>query len=315
MKGKGKGKQAPKKNIGGGIDDIMNAFGDDQMDAGFNNFEKNFNPEKDFDMPIYNNIDSQFDNFSKMLGGGGDDIDLTKENNTNKETEDDKLLKAILGEAGVSTKKKKNDDMDELSKALKMAEVNLNKKHGGNSDAELLKGILSGDGNKQKKKDDGMDDLNNILNMAENKLKNKDKDDMALIGKFLSKEEMSEVDQEKKEVKKEVKKEENKFEDKYPLQQEKIFHRINKMNSLTVLEKEIEVCKMIIVYKKKNNLESTEWENKIDQANKQLNVIKNKVESGEMDFEAYKKTIIDELNYEQKLLKRRRTRKKARRKK
>ena len=303
MKDKGKGKKVPQKGKGN-IDDIMNQFGDDQMDAGFNQFEKNFNPEKEFDMPIYNNIDSQFDNFSKMLGGGDNDIDLNNiNNNSNKETEDDKLLKAILGEAGINKTKKKNDDMDEVSKALKMAELNLNKKK-GNDDTELLKGILSGSGgNNNKKKDDGMDELNNILNMADKNLKNKDKDEMALLGKFLTKEELNEGNEEEKKEKKEIKKEENnKIEDKYPLQQEKIFHRINQMKSLTVLEKEIEVCKMIIAYKKKNNLESKEWENKIEQANKQLNDIKLKVENNEMDIEAYKKTIEDELKYEQKLL-------------
>ena len=303
MKDKGKGKKVPQKGKGN-IDDIMNQFGDDQMDAGFNQFEKNFNPEKEFDMPIYNNIDSQFDNFSKMLGGGDNDIDLNNiNNNSNKETEDDKLLKAILGEAGINKTKKKNDDMDEVSKALKMAELNLNKKK-GNDDTELLKGILSGaGGNNNKKKDDGMDELNNILNMADKNLKNKDKDEMALLGKFLTKEELNEGNEEEKKEKKEIKKEENnKIEDKYPLQQEKIFHRINQMKSLTVLEKEIEVCKMIIAYKKKNNLESKEWENKIEQANKQLNDIKLKVENNEMDIEAYKKAIEDELKYEQKLL-------------
>ena len=303
MKGKGKvkGKQ-PSNPVQGNIDDIMNAFGDDKMDSGFDNFEKNFNPEKDFDMPIYNNIDSQFDSFSKMLGGGGDDIDLTKEKQSNKETEDDKLLKAILGEAGINTKKKKNDDMDELSKALKMAEVNLKKKHGSNDDAELLKGILSGGGNANNKKDDGMSELNNILSMADKNLKNKDKDDMALIGKFLTKEEMGDID-DNPAKKENIKKPEIKtIEDKYPLQQEKIFHRINKMQSLTVLEKEIEVCKMVIAYKKKNNLDSKEWESKIEQANKQLNEIKSKVESEEMNLETYLKTIKDELNYEQKLL-------------
>ena len=303
MKDKGKGKKVPQKGKGN-IDDIMNQFGDDQMDAGFNQFEKNFNPEKEFDMPIYNNIDSQFDNFSKMLGGGDNDIDLNNiNNNSNKETEDDKLLKAILGEAGINKTKKKNDDMDEVSKALKIAELNLNKKK-GNDDTELLKGILSGSGgNSNKKKDDGMDELNNILNMADKNLKNKDKDEMALLGKFLTKEELNEGNEEEKKEIKEIKKEENnKIEDKYPLQQEKIFHRINQMKSLTVLEKEIEVCKMIIAYKKKNNLESKEWENKIEQANKQLNDIKLKVENNEMDIEAYKKTIEDELKYEQKLL-------------
>ena len=88
MKGKGKVKGKPSNPVQGNIDDIMNAFGDDKMDSGFDNFEKNFNPEKDFDMPIYNNIDSQFDSFSKMLGGGGDDLDLTKEKQNNKETEE-----------------------------------------------------------------------------------------------------------------------------------------------------------------------------------------------------------------------------------
>ena len=77
---------------------------------------------------------------------------------------------------------------------------------------------------------------------------------MFLFFKFLSKEELNEGNEEEKKEKKEIKKEENnKIEDKYPLQQEKIFHRINQMKSLTVLEKEIEVCKMIIAYKKKNN--------------------------------------------------------------
>ena len=389
-KGKGKGKQAPQG--GKGIDDIMNKFGDEQMDAGFNQFEKNFNPEKDFDMPIYNNIDSQFDSFGKMMGGGEDDLDLNKMQESNKETEDDKLLKAILGEAGAGPKKKKNNDfeelsqalkmadanlkkknsdksdvellkgifsntgnkpkknndmdelsqalkmadanlkkknsdksdaeilkgifsqagnkprknndMDELSQALKMADNNLKKKNNEQSDAELLKGILSGSGNNNpKKKDDGMDELNNILSMADKNLKNKDKDDMALVRKYLTKEEVNEVSSEENpESKKEIKKEENKIEDKYPLQQEKIFHRINQMKCLSVLEKEIDICKMVIAYKKKNNLDSKEWESKIEQANKQLNDIKTKVESGEIDLEAYKKTVKDELNYEQKLL-------------
>ena len=41
--------------------------------------------------------------------------------------------------------------MDEVSKALKMAELNLNKKK-GNDDTELLKGILSGSGGNNNKK-------------------------------------------------------------------------------------------------------------------------------------------------------------------
>ena len=65
--------------------------------------------------------------------------------------------------------------MDEVSKALKMAELNLNKKQKDN-DADVLKGIFSGEG-KKKKKDDGMDELNNILSAADKNLKNKDKND------------------------------------------------------------------------------------------------------------------------------------------
>ena len=306
-KGKGKGKQG-QKNMGGvgDLDNLMNAFSDDKMNSGFDQFEKNFNPEKDIDIPIYNNIDSQFDNFSKMFGGGGDDVDLTlNPKKGKKETEDDKLLKAILGDAPIN---KKKDDMEELSNVLKMAESNLNKKHGGESEAELLKNIFSGTGGNNKKKDDGMDDLNSILNMADKNLKNKDKDEMALLGKFLTKDELNEgsgTEEKKQEIKKEVKKEmkaENTIEDKYPLQQEKIFHRINQMKSLTVLEKEIEVCKMVIAYKKKNNLDFKEWEDKIEQANKLLQEITAKVQSGEMNLSAYKKTIQDELAYEQKLL-------------
>ena len=187
-----------------------------------------------------------------------------------------------------------------------MAESNLNKKNKDNSDADLLKGILSGTGNNNpKKKDDGKDELNSILSMADKNLKNKDKDDMALVRKFLTKEEVNEVSETENppsEEKKEIKKEENKIEDKYPLQQEKIFHRINQMKCISVLEKEIDVCKMVVAYKKKNNLDSKEWENKIEQANKQLNEIKTKKENGEIDLEEYKKSIQNELAYEQKLL-------------
>ena len=74
------------------------------------------------------------------------------------------------------------------------------------------------------------------------------------------------------------------------------------MNSLTVLEKEINLCNFIIEYKKKKNLDYKEWEKKIDEAKIKLNGIKTIVESGEMDFEKYKKIISNELIYEQKLL-------------
>lgn len=308
-----KGKKKTKN-----YDDIMNnidlgGYGGEDMDDGMANFEKNFNPEKQFDMPIYENIDKEMDKFSKMLGGG-DEPDLSSANKGDKESEEDKILKAILG-GDVNVKKKKNNDMEELSKALKLAETNLNKKHSVNNDAEMLKNILGGGNSNKKKKDDGMDELNSILSAADRNLKNKDKNDMELVKKFLTKEELGEAKGENIGPKKEppTKKPEvvkkppsqapsNNENDLYPLQQEKIFHRINKMVSLTVLEKEIKLCKLIIDYKKKNQLDYKDWESKIEMAQKQLDTIKSNVEDGKMDFDAYKKTIEDELTYEQTLL-------------
>ena len=109
MKGKGEGKAKAKKS--NKAEDIMNnldlgGYADEDMDDGMAEFEKNFNPEKQFDMPIYNNIDKEFDKFSKMFGGGGDDVDLTlNPKKGKKETEDDKLLKAILGDTPINKKK------------------------------------------------------------------------------------------------------------------------------------------------------------------------------------------------------------------
>ena len=315
MKGKGKGKKSNK------AEDIMNnlnlgGYADEDMDDGMGEFEKNFNPEKQFDMPIYDNIDKEFEKFGKMFGADEEPDLSSKKKNPKEISEEDKILNAILGgNANIGAKKKKDNDMEELSKALKMAETNLNKKHGKDNDADLLKGIFAAEGNKNKnKKDDGMDELNNILSAADKNLKNKDKNDMDLVKKFLTKEELGEATGEVAE-KKNVKKAENiqnqnktqtqtqnTDEDSYPLQQEKIFHRINKMDSLTVLEREIKLCKTIIEYKKGKKIDYKEWENKIQEATTKLEQIKTKVESGDMDFEEYKKSIQNELAYEDKLI-------------
>ena len=310
MKGKGK-KQGNK------ADDIMNnldlgGYGEEDMDDGMADFEKNFNPEKQFDMPIYDNINKEFDKFSKMFGGDEEPNLSSMKKNPNELSEEDKILKAILGDSPNNiVKKKKNNDIEELTKALKLAEVNLNKKQKDN-DADTLKGIFSGERNK-KKKDDGLGELNSILSAADRNLKNKNKDEMDLVRKFLTKEEMGEAEgrEEKKitNIKKpekvevqNISKRQNIDDDLYPLQQEKIFHRINQMKSLTVLEKEIKLCNFIIEFKKKKKADYKEWENKISDATTKLNDIKSKVESGEMDFEEYKKMISTELAYEQKLL-------------
>ena len=310
MKGKGKGKAKQGNNIDDMMKNIdLGAYGDENMDDGMDAFEKKFNPEQQFNMPIYDNIDKEFEKFGKMFGAD-EEPNLSSTKNNAKESEEDKILRAILGDnPNIGAKKKKNNDMEELTKALKMAEANQNKRQSKDNDAELLKGIFAGTGNSnKKKKDDGMDELNNILSAADQNLKNKNKSDMDLVKQFLTKEELGEAQGEKGPKKitniKQPEKVENKNidEDLYPLKQEQIFHRIKEMKSLTVLEKEIKLCNFIIEYKKKKKIDYKEWENKITEATNKLNEIKNKVENGEMDYEEYKKTISDELAYEQKLV-------------
>ena len=295
---------------GNKIDNIMSNLNLEKnevedMDDRMDNFEKQFNPGQQFNKLIYDNIDKEFEKNVKIFGVDEEwDVSSSIKNN-NELIEEEELLKDILGQNRGDIKKKEND-MDELAKALKTADVNLNKKNGKDKDTEALKAIFFGaeDNNKKKK-----DELNSILSVADTNLKNKNKDKMNLIRKFLIKEELGEVEnsEQKKILKKpekikKVQKLQSEEEDLYPSQQEKIFHKIVKMNSLTVLEKEINLCNFIIEYKKKKNLDYKEWEKKIDEAKIKLNGIKTIVESGEMDFEKYKKIISNELIYEQKLL-------------
>ena len=92
-------------------------------------------------------------------------------------------------------------------------------------------------------------------------------------------------------------------EDIYPDKQEGMYHKVKEMKSLTVLEDEIALCDKIIAFKKKKGLDYDEWETKKDLAELQLNSTKTLIENGQMDFEAYKKMIIGELQYENKILK------------
>ena len=306
MKGKTKGKVTKKT---GNIDNIMKNFGGD-MDDPMDNFEKNFNPEKQFDIPIYNNIDSEFDKFSKMFGGD-DDVDLSslKDKNSKKQSEEDKLLAAILGGQPQSNKKKKDNDLDELTKALKLAEDNKNKKYGKqDNDAEILKGIFAGTGGTggKKKKDD--DDLASILNAADKNLQNKNKGEMDFLKKFLTKEEISQAEQEGDGGKKPKKggniptKNAIINDDLYPAFQEKIFHNITKMKSVKVLEKEIKLCKGIVEFKKNQKMDYKDWEAKIQQAQKLYDEIESNLKSGKMSKDDYNKSITEELKYEQKLI-------------
>ena len=92
-------------------------------------------------------------------------------------------------------------------------------------------------------------------------------------------------------------------EDIYPEKQEGMYHKVNEMKSLTVLEEEIALCDKIIEFKKKRGLDYDEWETKKDLAEMQLNSTKTLIENGQMDFEGYKKIILKELQYENKILK------------
>ena len=74
-----------------------------------------------------------------------------------------------------------------------------------------------------------------------------------------------------------------------------MYHKLKEMKSLTVLEEEIVLCDKIISFKKKRGLDYDDWENKKDLAKMQLNNTKALIESGGMDFEAYKKGWISKL--------------------
>ena len=91
-------------------------------------------------------------------------------------------------------------------------------------------------------------------------------------------------------------------EDIYPIKQENMYHKLKEMKSITVLEEEIALCDKIIAFKKKRGLEYDDWESKKDLAQLQLNNTKSLIESGNMDFDAYKKLIMGELAYEKKIL-------------
>ena len=77
--------------------------------------------------------------------------------------------------------------------------------------------------------------------------------------------------------------------DYYPEKVEKKYHNVEKMKSLGVLEKEKEICDLIIEYKKGKGADYDEWEFKKDSIDTQKDTITTSIESGLMDFEGYKK--------------------------
>ena len=81
-----------------------------------------------------------------------------------------------------------------------------------------------------------------------------------------------------------------------------MYHKVEKMNSLTTLENEKAVCDKIIEYKKKINADYDDWEMKKDNINLRIENIQTSIEGGLWDLDRYKKEILNQYKYEIKLL-------------
>jgi len=91
--------------------------------------------------------------------------------------------------------------------------------------------------------------------------------------------------------------------DLYPEHIEKKYHAVNNMNSLTCLEKEIEICDKIIEEKKKINEDYDTWEFKKDSIESRNNIIMSMVQNGNWDLRTYKLKILEQRQKEVKFLK------------
>ena len=94
----------------------------------------------------------------------------------------------------------------------------------------------------------------------------------------------------------------NEGEDIYPEKKENKYHDVQKMNSLTVLEKEKELCDIIIEYKKNRGEDYDTWEFKQHNIDDKILLITSNVQEGLWDFPAYQKKIKEQYQWEKKLL-------------
>ena len=90
--------------------------------------------------------------------------------------------------------------------------------------------------------------------------------------------------------------------DLYPEKAEKRYHDVEKMVSLGVLEKETQICDMIIDYKKKRDEDYDTWEDKKDAIKDKTDIITSYINDEIWDFEMYKKKIKEQYQWESKLL-------------
>ena len=90
--------------------------------------------------------------------------------------------------------------------------------------------------------------------------------------------------------------------DYYPEKTEGKYHNVAKMDSLGVLEKEKEICDIIIAYKKKKGEDFEIWNVKKLSIDTRIQTFTAAIENGILDFEGYKLKIKKEYQYESKLL-------------
>ena len=90
--------------------------------------------------------------------------------------------------------------------------------------------------------------------------------------------------------------------DFYPEQVEDKYHDVNQMDSLGVLEKEKEICDLVIGYKKKKGEDYNTWENKKQLLDAKKDKITSSIENGIMTFALYKQKIKTQYEWETKLL-------------
>ena len=214
---------------------------------------------------------------------------------------DDDIMKAIMGGGG-------GGNVDDELAALE-AEVG-----GKKEDDELaaLEDEIDEEDNpkkkakpkERKKSDDDLAALENEgLDDVDSEEEEKKKTQKPPEAKPQPKKEQPKPQPKKEEAKPEVKKEEApKGIDLYPEIIEKKYHGVDKMTSIGVLNKENEICDKIIEYKKKIGADYDDWEIKKEDIGNKIKTVTSFVQDGIWDLTAYKKELIKEFNWDNKLL-------------
>ena len=214
---------------------------------------------------------------------------------------DEDIMKAIMGGGG-------GGNVDDELAALE-AEVG-----GKKEDDELaaLEDELDEEDNpkkktkpkERKKSDDDLAALENEgLDDVDSEEEEKKKTQKPPAAKPQPKKEEPKPQPKKEEPKPQVKKEEApKGLDLYPEITEKKYHNVEKMTSIGVLNKENEICDKIIEYKKKIGADYDDWEIKKENIESKIKTVTSFVQDGVWDLTAYKKELIKQFNWENKLL-------------